>query len=527
MRCKKILNKDITMQPELNKQFKKALDVVENTNRSVFITGKAGTGKSTLLEYFCGQTGKAAVVLAPTGVAAVNVKGETIHSFFKFRPDITPQDSKGIAERARRNKTRKNLFDKLETIIIDEVSMVRADLLDCVDVFLKTVSKNKLPFGGKQMVFIGDLYQLPPVVIGRDREVFKTQYESCYFFSARAMANLKMEIIELEKVYRQSDKKFIDILNSIRNNTVEEKHLKTLNRRFQQNIDLGNFEKGQIYLATTNRLAEEVNRINLEKLPAKKYILEGEIEGRFDQKYLTTSLSLEIKKGAQVMLLNNDSQNRWINGTIGEVLGFADDEIKIKLQNGKTVFVSQYEWEIIETYFDKDSKMLEKRVLGSFIQYPLKLAWAITVHKSQGKTFDKVIIDLSSGIFACGQTYVALSRCRTLEGIILKKEITKSTVFTDWKVVKYLTGYQYEISEKKCSLEEKIEIIERAIKNKTKLKITYLKAQDQRSERVILPSYVGEMEYLGKTYMGVEARCFLRNEERVFRVDRILEMEEE
>ncbi len=515
------------MQPELNKQFKKALNTIEKTDKSVFITGKAGTGKSTLLEYFCGKTKKAAVVLAPTGVAAVNVKGETIHSFFKFRPNITPQDAKGIAQKARRNKTRKDLFEKLETIIIDEVSMVRADLLDCVNVFLKTVSKNKLPFGGKQMVFIGDLYQLPPVVIGRDREIFKTQYDSCYFFSARAMADLKMEIIELEKVYRQSDKKFIDILNSIRNNTVENSHLKILNKRFQGNINLENFEKGQIYLTTTNRLAEEINKINLEKLSAKKYILEGETEGKFDQKYLTTNLVLESKKGAQVMLLNNDSQNRWINGTIGEILGFADGEIKIKLQNGKTVFVSQYEWEIIETYFDKNSGMLEKRILGSFIQYPIKLAWAITVHKSQGKTFDKVIIDLSSGIFACGQTYVALSRCRTLEGIILKKEITKSNVFTDWKVVRYLTGYQYNLSEKKCSIEGKIEVIKKAIENKTKLKITYLKAQDQKSKRVILPSFVGEMEYLEKTYLGVKAYCSLRNEERVFRVDRILEMENE
>ena len=515
------------LKPELNKQFKKALDVVEETDKSVFITGKAGTGKSTLLEYFRGQTKKSVVVLAPTGVAAVNVEGETIHSFFKFRPDITLRDAKEIAAKARRNKSRKDLFEKLETIIIDEVSMVRADLLDSVDVFLKTVSKNKLSFGGKQMVFIGDLYQLPPVVIGRDREVFRTQYDSCYFFSAKVMKDLKMEIIELEKVYRQKDKKFINILNSIRNNTVEDKHLEVHNKRFQQSIKLENLEKGQIYLATTNRLAEQVNKINLEKLPAKKYILEGEIEGKFDQKYLTTNLDLEVKKGAQVMLLNNDSQNRWINGTIGEIVGFVEGEIKVKLQNGKTVFISQYQWEIIETYFDTSSKTLEKRILGSFIQYPLKLAWAITVHKSQGKTFDKVIIDLSSGIFACGQTYVALSRCRTLEGIILKKEITKSNVFTDWKVVKYLTGYQYDLSEKKCSVEEKIEIIKQAIENKNKLKITYLKAQDQKSERTILPLYVGEMEYLGKTYLGVEACCFLRNEERVFRVDRILEMEEE
>jgi len=395
-----------------------------------------------------------------------------------------------------------------------------------VDAFLKTILKDKSPFGGKQMVFIGDLYQLPPVVIGRDREVFRTQYDSCYFFSAKAMKNLKMEIIELEKVYRQSDKKFIEILNSIRNNTIEDRHLKILNQRFKRNVDPEKFEKGQIYLATTNRLAEKINKINLEKLPEKKYTLEGIIKGEFDEKYLPTNLVLEVKKGAQIMLLNNDSGGRWINGTIGEIAGFGEDEIKVKLQSGKTVFVSPHQWDIIETYFDANSGTVEKRILGSFTQYPIKLAWAITVHKSQGKTFDKVIIDLSGGIFACGQAYVALSRCRTLEGIILKKEIKKSNVFTDWKVVKFLTSYQYDLSEKKCSKEEKIEIIKRAIKNKTKLEITYLKAQDQKSKRTILPSNVGEMEYLGKRYLGVEAHCFLRNEERVFRVDRILEMKE-
>jgi len=509
---------------EINKQFKKALNAIEE-GRSVFITGKAGTGKSTLLNYFRDETKKSVVILAPTGVAAVNVKGETIHSFFRFKPDITPREAEEIAKKTRRNKDKKELFNRLETIVIDEVSMVRADLLDCVDIFLKAVGKNKLPFGGKQMVFIGDLYQLPPVVIGRDREVFKTEYDSCYFFSAKAMKDFKIEIIELEKVYRQKDGKFIEILNSIRNNTVESKHLKTLNERFRRNIDPENFEKGQIYLATTNLLAEKINKINLEKLAEKKYVLKGEIDGKFDRKYLPTDPELEVKKGAQVMLLNNDSRGRWINGTVGEIVGFGEDGIEIKLQNGKTVFVSPFQWEIIETYFNAKAKALEKRILGSFIQYPIKLAWAITVHKSQGKTFDKVIIDLSSGIFACGQTYVALSRCRTLEGIILKKEITKSNVFTDWKVVRYLTSYQYNLSEKKCSKEDKIEIIKQAIENKTKLKIIYLKAQDQKSERIILPLSVGEMEYLGKTYLGMEAHCFLRNEERIFRVDRILEME--
>jgi len=238
-------------QIELNKQFKKALDLVEKTNKNIFITGKAGTGKSTFLDYFRYQTRKSIVVLAPTGVAAVNVQGETIHSFFKFRPDITPKQSEEIARKA--SKKRKGVIKNLETLVIDEISMVRADLLDCIDIFLKIILKNKLPFGGKQMIFIGDLYQLSPVTTSKEKEVFRTEYRSPYFFDAKVMRNFEMEFIELEKIYRQKDKEFIEILNSIRNNTVNEKYLEILNMRVKEDVNLENLDEGYIYLTTTNR----------------------------------------------------------------------------------------------------------------------------------------------------------------------------------------------------------------------------------------------------------------------------------
>jgi len=509
-------------QIELNEQFKRALDLMENTKKSVFVTGKAGTGKSTLLELFCNQTKKSVIVLAPTGVAAVNIRGETIHSFFKFKPEVTPKEAQKIAREAKRK--RKELFRKLEAIVIDEISMVRADLLDCIDLFLKTIYQNKLPFGRLQMIFFGDLYQLPPVLMGKEKEIFRSEYKSAYFFDAKAMRDFQMELIELEKVYRQKDQKFIEILNRIRNNTIGEEELEIINQRVREGIDPSKIEDDYVYLTTINKLAEKINKINLERLPSKKYILEGEIEGEFDQRYLPTELNLEVKKGAQIMLLNNDSKGRWINGTMGKILDLKNDKIKVRLQNGSLVWVSPFRWEILETYFDKEKKNLAKRVLGAFLQYPIKLAWAITVHKSQGKTFDKVIIDLSGGVFSCGQVYVALSRCTSLNGIILKKEIKKRSIFTDWKIVKFLTNYQYNLSERICSKEEKLKIIQEAIRKRKKLKIVYLKSKDEKSERIILPQKIGQMEYCGRKYLGIQAHCFLRNEMRIFRLERILEI---
>lgn len=514
----------MALQIEINQKFKQALTLMEKgTPGPLFITGKAGTGKSTLLDYWRNLTKKAVVVLAPTGVAAVNVNGETIHSFFNFKPETVPEDARRIAQRER--KRRAKLFSALEAIVIDEISMVRADLLDCVDVFLQTILKNPSPFGGKQMIFFGDLYQLPPVTQNKDRKIFQTVYASPYFFDAQVMKRCQLQLIELDKIYRQKDDFFINILNGLRTNTITEKDLKIINQRVREDINPYTQEKGVVYLTTTNKLAEQINRARLEKLPGKSCFFEAAIEGRFEEKFLPTSKILELKKGAQIILLNNDGQGRWINGTLGEIIGFSGKGIKVKLDNNSEVLVKPHRWEIFETFFDNKKKTLAKKVLGAFIQFPLKLAWALTIHKSQGKTFDKVIIDLSGGTFAGGQTYVALSRCRTLEGIILKKPLKKSNVFTDWRIAKYLTSYQYALSEERLPKQEKIMLIKKAIREKAKLKIIYLRTNDQKSERVILPLQLGQMEYQGKKYLGLRAFCFLRNEERNFRLERMLAIE--
>lgn len=508
-----------TEKIELNELFEKALGLMGDSNKNVFITGKAGTGKSTLLDYFCQTTKKAVAVLAPTGVAAVNISGQTIHSFFGFKPNVTVSEAEKIAKKGRN----KNLFQNLQAIIIDEISMVRADLLDCIDVFLKTILKKKIAFGGIQMIFIGDLYQLPPVLIGEDRDFFKTYYKSQYFFDAKVMENFNMEFIELEKVYRQKDQKFIELLNSVRNNSVTEEQLKIINQRLDENCS--SLVQDHIYLTTTNKMADDINELNLNELPQKLHIFKGEIQGEFDLKYLPTEINLKLKKDSQIMLLNNDRQGRWINGTIGKISKIEKQRIAAKLSNGRNVWITPYTWEICKLFYDKSSQSIAKEVAGSFTQFPIKLAWAITIHKSQGKTFDKAIIDIGSGTFTHGQMYVALSRCRSIEGIILKKKIKKSNVWMDWRVVKFLTSYQYQISEKICSLDEKIKIIREAIKNKKQIKIVYLKSKDEKSKRTISPVKMGEMEYLGYKYQGIEAYCHKRKANRIFRIDRILEIE--
>lgn len=520
-----MIKKKINNSPkiELNELFLKALNIMENTTNNIFITGKAGTGKSTLLDYFRNTTQKKIVVLAPTGVAAINVKGETIHSFFGFKPDITVDKVKKISSRSG-NKT--SIYKKIQAIVIDEISMVRADLLDCVDRFLRlNGNDHNLSFGGVQMIFIGDLYQLPPVVTGKEKEIFTNYYKSQYFFSAKIFENFAMEYLELEKVYRQKDEKFIDLLNCIRNNTASEEEFNLINSRYNPDFESkGNY---YIYLTTTNKMATEINEKQLEKLKDKYRIFNGEIEGDFEENYLPTDLQLKLKKSAQIMLLNNDSQGRWVNGTIGKIIDFEKEIIVVELENGNLEEVEPHTWEIFHFQFNAVTNNLESQIIGSFTQYPLKLAWAITIHKSQGKTFAKVIIDIGRGTFAHGQMYVALSRATSLEGIILKKKIKKNNIFMDYRIRDFVTKYQYKISEQNCPLENKIEIISKAIKNKTNLEIVYLKTKDEKTKRLIAPMFVGKMEYLGKKYLGVSAYCFKRETERIFRVDRILELKEE
>lgn len=524
---------------ELNDLFQKAYDLIEDTGKNVFITGKAGTGKSTLLEYFRDNTNKKVIVLAPTGVAAVNVKGQTIHSFFRFRPDVTL--SKVEKLQSGNNKSDSgSIYKKLDTIIIDEISMVRSDLLDCIDKFLRLNGRDKtLPFGGTQMVFIGDLYQLPPVVVGQERAIFTENYKSEYFFDAKVFETgndalfadrFEMELIELEKNYRQKgDKEFLDILNSIRNNTALDMELDILNRRYDPDFEHRSNDY-YVYLTTTNKLAATINEQKLKKIAGKNIKCSGTIDGAFDSKYLTTDLELNLKVGAQVMLVNNDHIGGWVNGNIGKITDIDADHddddriIEVKLSNGKVVYVTPYTWEVYNFKFDSSANSLVSEAVGSFTQYPIKLAWAITIHKSQGKTFDKVVIDIGSGTFAHGQMYVALSRCTNLNGIVLKQKIQKKHIRMDWKVVEFITKYQYKLSERDLPLGEKMQIIKEAIDDKRSLEITYLKNSDVKSRRKILPARIAEMEYEGAKFLGLKAFCMERDDNRTFRLDRILEI---
>lgn len=517
--------KNKKLQIDLNDQFRHALDLVENTSENIFITGRAGTGKSTLLSYFRRTTKKKVAVLAPTGVAALNVQGQTIHSFFRFKPNITTEK----VRRIRSGSDKENIYKKLDAIVIDEISMVRADLLDCVDRFLRLNGPRvDSPFGGIQMIFIGDLYQLPPVITSAEKEIFTSLYQTPYFYSAKVFDSLKMELVELEKIYRQHDEEFIHLLNSIRNKSITEDSLGLLNQRHMPDFEPspGDF---YLYLTTTNALADQINNKELAKLKSRLYTFTGTIEGEFGKEYLPTAIDLNVKVGAQIMMLNNDAYGHWVNGSIGEIIEITqgsngENTIIAELADGETVEVTPYTWEVFRLFAEEGE--LQSEVIGRFTQYPLMLAWAVTIHKSQGKTFDKIVIDIGKGTFAYGQIYVALSRCTTLRGIVLKKPILKKHIWTDYKVMEFLTKYQYKKAEQALSVNDKAEVIKSAIKNKALLEIVYLKPNDEKTRRVIRPEMMGEMEYGGKKYLGVQAFCTKRNEGRNFRVDRILEISE-
>ena len=422
---------------ELNEQFQRALTLMENSSAHVFVTGKAGTGKSTLLEYFRAHTRKKVAVLAPTGVAALNVRGQTIHAFFRFQADVTVDKVLGS------NKRKGAIYKKLDAIVVDEISMVRADILDCMDAFLRLHGpKEKLPFGGVQMILIGDLHQLPPVVSGEEKEAFRQHYQSEYFFDAKVFGQMRLEFIELEKIYRQKDQEFIRFLNAVRNNTVNDKDLALINTRVNAHFqaDPRNFF---LTVTPTNALAAEINKQNLGKIPGQLLTYHGSVEGQFGNQYLPTDTELMVKVGAQVMMVNNDSHGRWVNGSIGhlqrlrQIEGEADD-LLVKLSDGGEEWVQPYTWELFKLSYNDQSKSLESQGIGSFTQYPFRLAWAVTIHKSQGKTFQKVIIDFGHGMFAHGQAYVALSRCTSLDGVVLKRPLEKRHVSTDWRVERFL-----------------------------------------------------------------------------------------
>jgi len=428
---------------EISDQFRNAYEAMERGDKHVFVTGKAGTGKSTLLRYFRERTRRATAVVAPTGVAAVNIDGQTIHSFFKLRPGVTVEEARHDGRAARKDQ----LFQKIETIIIDEVSMVRADLMDCIDAYLQAALKSKARFGGKRLVMIGDLHQLSPIVRGDEAAELKIKYPTPFFFSSEAICDClqlgMLEYIELDKIYRQTDERFIEVLNAVRDGKITERQLAELNMQYDP--EFTDRDGKHMHLMAVNAQADEHNEMNLERLGGKTAIAEGKIKGEFKESELPTDLELRLKKGARVMLVNNDSEGRWVNGTLATVREVRDESVEVTLDEGKTYEILPFTWNKAKTKFDKESGELTRETLGSFTQFPLRLAWATTIHKSQGKTFDRAVIDLGRGAFAAGQTYVALSRCRTLDGITLKRPIRRSDLIMDARIL----DFSKEVGEKR------------------------------------------------------------------------------
>lgn len=431
-------------QIKLTPQFVQTLDLLEKSNKHVFLTGKAGTGKSTLLNHFRATTSRAHVVLAPTGIAAVNVEGETIHSFFAFHPGINAVD----ARKEGQNRKDKRMYEQLEMIVIDEISMVRSDLVDSIDGFLKGVRGNNMPFGGVQMVFIGDVYQLPPVLTREEEEMFSMMYQSPYFFDSIVMHEIlhtslyeMFEFIELHEIFRQNDEKFIEILNKVRSNNVDFGVIKEINQRCIPNFTpLMEY----IYLVGTNRQADEINKKKLDELKGSPLKFKAALTGNFDARSYPTEEDLVLKVGARVMFVKNDPEGRWINGTVGTVKEFVSKGIgtyvRVAIDNGNTVDVEPASWDNYKSTFNQETRSIEREITGSFTQIPLKLAWAFTIHKSQGKTFEKVILDLGNGAFAHGQTYVALSRCKSLDGLVLKKPLRSYDIKMDRRVDSFIKG---------------------------------------------------------------------------------------
>ncbi|MFB6181690.1 MAG: AAA family ATPase [Candidatus Magasanikbacteria bacterium] len=510
---------------EINQDFEQALDLIDK-GESVFITGRAGTGKSTLLQYFRVHTDKEIAVLAPTGIAAVNIGGITIHSLFGFGADITVEKVK----REFQNSHRRELFEQLDAIVIDEISMVRADLMDCIDTFLRQNGPNPLePFGGIQMIFFGDMYQLPPVVKSEEKEIFEQRYDSPYFFDSDSFRQSEFKMVELEKIYRQQDQDFIEILNAVRNKEITDQQLEQLNKQVKPEFDPEHSEM-YVHITPTNSKVDKINEERLAKLDTAKYTFQGDISGEFKQTALPTRENLELKIDSQIMLVNNDTKGRWVNGTIGTILDVnqkndEEDEIVVKTEHGKEVTVTPYTWEMHELEYDENKDELTPKTKGKFTQYPIKLAWAVTIHKSQGKTFDKVVLDTDKGTFAHGQAYVALSRATSLEGLVLKKPIKKKHIWSDWRVADFISEYQYQQAEEDLSTEQKQKILQQAVENEEKVKITYLKTSDKESTRTISPKEVGMLSYRGTEFLGVRCYCHMREAERNFKIRRIIELE--
>lgn len=434
------------MAIEINKEMQLAKKLIETTNENVFLTGNAGTGKTTFLNLLRTQTAKRMVVLAPTGVAAINAKGQTIHSFFQL--PFTPFLPEYKKEKGQIKKDKINIFRTIDLLVIDEISMVRADLLDAIDDRLREYRKQKYsPFGGVQCLFIGDLQQLPPVVRDEDWALMQKHYSTPFFFSSKALQESSYVTIELKKIYRQADEKFISILNEVRNNHLSMESLNELNKHYLPEYEP---KEGEIFLTTHNKIADAFNEKKLNELEEESNIYNAIIKDRFPESMYPVDESLELKIGAQVMFTRNNREANYYNGKIGTIIDLSEHKITIKCKEDAFPIVAEREtWENTEIKIDKESKDQYEEVVGSFSQFPLRLAWAITIHKSQGLTFDRAIIDAIAS-FSHGQVYVALSRCKSLDGMVLKSPIKLESIITDLNVTRYM---QYE-GERAANIEE-------------------------------------------------------------------------
>lgn len=490
-----------------NTEAERVINLIKHSNNSIFLTGKAGTGKSTLLRHIISDLDKKYILLAPTGIAALNIGGQTIHSFFgfSFRPYLPKdRDLPNLSDRIE-------LLKKLDLIVIDEISMVRADVMNAIDLTLKKHLKNELPFGGKQLMLVGDLLQLPPVVNNRNLEevkIIRESYANEFFFSAKVFGTYDIEVIELQKVYRQEEADFVKVLNNIRINRVNDADLLRINSRVEHPDKIKS--NGVITLTTKNAKVDTINAVRLKNIdnPESQFaaMKTGTFANNRSSKRNPTDELLKVKVSAQIIFVKNDSEKKWVNGTIGSISSIDDEGIEIEVKGSK-FYIGTETWEDIEYKWNKEEDKVEKEIVGTFEQYPIRLAWAITIHKSQGQTFEKSIIDLDSGAFAFGQTYVALSRSSSLNGITLTQKVNRKDIKVSQSAVKYLTEKGIDSLKKRDSIELDLiqtikqleeEIKEEEIKIRSAIKEKDLHKNKLRDFEMELHKIKTENEYLKK-----------------------------